>query len=102
MPVFSVVVPSYGNVEYISQCLDSLIAQSFTDWEAIIVDDCSCDGSLALVDIYAERTQGSFLLQRAAMKVCTVREKRVLKKHQVITSSLSTQMTLLIRMLYVF
>lgn len=55
MPVFSVVVPSYGNVEYISQCLDSLIAQSFTDWEAIIVDDCSCDGSLALVGSYAEK-----------------------------------------------
>ena len=44
MPVFSVVVPSYGNVEYISQCLDSLNAQSFTDWEAFIVDDCSSDG----------------------------------------------------------
>ena len=91
MPVFSVVVPSYGNVEYISQCLDSLIAQSFTDWEAIIVDDCSCDGSLALVDIYAEKDS----------RIISV-EKRVLKKHQVITSSLSTQMTLLIRMLYVF
>ena len=30
MPVFSIVVPSYGNVEYLSQCLDSLVAQTFT------------------------------------------------------------------------
>ena len=55
MPVFSIVVPSYGNVEYLSQCLDSLVAQTFTDWEAIVVDDSSCDGSLALVDSYAEK-----------------------------------------------
>lgn len=89
-------------MEYISQCLDSLIAQSFTDWEAIIVDDCSCDGSLALVGSYAEKDSRIISVAKSRNEGPHCARKRVLKKHQVITSSLSTQMTLLIRMLYAF
>lgn len=57
MPVFSIVIPSYGNVKYLPSCLDSLIAQSLEDWEAIVVDDCSCDGSLAVLNKYAEKDE---------------------------------------------
>ena len=55
MPFFSIVIPSYGNVDYLPACLDSLIGQSFEDWEAVVVDDCSNDGSVEVLNDYAER-----------------------------------------------
>lgn len=53
MPFFSIVIPSYNNAEHIPSCLDSLLSQSYCDWEAIIVDDGSIDDSLAVLQRYA-------------------------------------------------
>ena len=53
MPFFSIVIPSYNNAEHIPSCLDSLLSQSYCDWEAIIVDDGSADDSLAVLQRYA-------------------------------------------------
>lgn len=55
MPFFSIVIPSYNNARYISECLDSLLSQSFNDWEAIVVDDGSSDGSPSIIQEYALR-----------------------------------------------
>lgn len=52
-PVISVIVPVYNVEPYLCQCLDSLLAQDFDDWEAILVDDGSTDGSGAVCDEYA-------------------------------------------------
>ena len=54
-PFFSIVVPVYDVAPYLRDCLDSLLAQSFTDWEAVCVDDGSTDGSGAILDEYASR-----------------------------------------------
>ena len=43
-PKISIVVPVYNVERYLRQCLDSIIAQIFTDWECILVDDGSKDG----------------------------------------------------------
>lgn len=40
---------------YLRECLDSLLVQTFTDWEAICVDDGSTDGSGAALDEYVAR-----------------------------------------------
>ncbi len=53
MPVVSVVIPVYKAEKYLRRCLDSLIDQTFTDWQAICVDDGSPDGSPAILDEYA-------------------------------------------------
>lgn len=50
---FSVIVPVYGVEKYISRCIDSIIAQDFTDFELIIVDDGSKDTSPEICDRYA-------------------------------------------------
>ena len=55
MPRFSVVVPVYGTAAYLPACLDSLLAQSFDDWEAVVVIDASPDDSLAIARDYAAR-----------------------------------------------
>lgn len=52
-PVFSFLVANYNNRPYAGELLDSLINQTFTSWEAIIVDDASTDGGIA--DIVATR-----------------------------------------------
>jgi glycosyltransferase involved in cell wall biosynthesis len=51
----SVVVPIYNVEKYLPRCIDSILAQIFTDFECILVDDGSPDGCPGLCDSYAER-----------------------------------------------
>ena len=43
-PHFSICIPAYNDKETILQCIDSVLNQSFTDFEIVVVDDCSTDG----------------------------------------------------------
>lgn len=47
-PFFSVVLSTYSSEPYLAAALGDLQDQLFTDWEAIVVNDCSPDGSLAI------------------------------------------------------
>lgn len=55
MPAISVIIPVYNVEAYLRRCLDSLLNQTFQDWEAVCVDDGSTDGSPAILDEYAAR-----------------------------------------------
>jgi CDP-glycerol glycerophosphotransferase len=54
-PAISVVVPFYNVEDYLAECLDSLLAQTFGDFEVLMVDDGSPDGSRAIAERYAAR-----------------------------------------------
>ena len=49
---YSIIVPIYNREAYVQRCIDSVIAQTFTDWELILVDDGSSDSSPMLCDEY--------------------------------------------------
>ncbi|MEU6084011.1 CDP-glycerol glycerophosphotransferase family protein [Streptomyces sp. NPDC047108] len=55
MPTFTLVVPAYGVQSYVTECLDSVLGQDYTDFEVVAVDDCSPDASGAILDEYAAR-----------------------------------------------
>ena len=55
MPRFSVIVPAYQVQAYLSECLDSVLSQSYPDLEVIAVDDASPDACGEIIDEYAAR-----------------------------------------------
>lgn len=53
-PAISVIMPVWNTAEYLHQAVDSVLEQSFEDWELILIDDGSTDGSGRICDQYAE------------------------------------------------
>lgn len=53
-PLFSVLIANYNNGLYIEEAINSVISQSYTHWEIIIVDDCSTDNSADIYEKYKE------------------------------------------------
>jgi glycosyltransferase involved in cell wall biosynthesis len=54
VPLFSVVVPTYNYGRFLSQCIDSVLAQDCGDWELIITDDQSADDTSAVIARYSD------------------------------------------------
>ena len=54
-PIISVLVPVYNVEDYLRRCLDSILSQTFTNFEAVLVDDGSTDNSGVICDEYAAK-----------------------------------------------
>ena len=55
MPMISIIIPVYNTQQYLPRCIDSILSQSFTDFELLLIDDGSTDGSGKICDAYAEK-----------------------------------------------
>lgn len=53
MPKISIIVPVYKVEKYLSHCVESILAQTYTDWELLLIDDGSPDDSGKICDDYA-------------------------------------------------
>jgi glycosyltransferase involved in cell wall biosynthesis len=80
-PLVSVVTPVYNGAEFIQECVDSVLAQTYENWEYVIVDNCSTDGTLEIVRQYEQRdrrirvvTPGTFVgaIENANRAVCEI------------------------------
>ncbi len=55
MSIVSIILPTYNGEKYICDSINSVINQTYTDWELIVIDDCSTDSTYQLVQEYAQR-----------------------------------------------
>jgi glycosyltransferase involved in cell wall biosynthesis len=65
MPKVSVIIPVYNVEKYLRRALDSILSQTCKDWEAILVDDGSTDGSGRIADEYAASDQRFKVVHKA-------------------------------------
>ena len=61
-PIISIVIPMYNAENYIAECLESILAQTFQNFEVIVVNDCSTDSSVEIVENYLEKFGGRLRL----------------------------------------
>ena len=54
-PKISVIVPVYNVENYLPRCVDSILVQTFTDYELLLIDDGSPDNSGKICDEYAKK-----------------------------------------------
>ena len=65
MAKISVIVPVYKVEQYLNRCIDSLLCQTFSDFELILVDDGSPDACPAICDSYAEKDARVHVIHQA-------------------------------------
>lgn len=75
MPAISVIMPVYNSEEYLGTAIESVLAQSFLDFELILVDDGSKDRSPQLCDAYAAKDDRIRVLHKENGGICDARNK---------------------------
>lgn len=66
-PLVSVVTPFHNTALYLAECIESVLAQSYQQFEYILVDNCSKDGSSEIAERYARRDSRIRLIRRAEL-----------------------------------
>lgn len=73
MVKISIIVPCYNQATYISECLDSVLVQTFKDYEIIVVNDGSTDNSLEILKDYADKYPQIKVINQVNQGVCISR-----------------------------
>ena len=56
-PLVSIITPMYNEAAHLAECIESVLGQTYQNWEYIIVDNCSTDESTKIAQTYAERDE---------------------------------------------
>jgi glycosyltransferase involved in cell wall biosynthesis len=81
MPIISIIVPIYKVEKYLCRCLDSILAQTFADFECILVNDGSPDNSPAICDEYANRDNRIIVIHQENKGTAVARDAGLKKAH---------------------
>lgn len=76
-PQLSIIIPVYKAEPYLPICLDSIISQTFTDWECILIDDGSPDNCGNICDFYAKKDNRFIVVHKANEGVSIARNKGI-------------------------
>lgn len=76
----SIIVPMYNSDKYLRECLDSIKAQNYINWECIIIDDCSNDKSFAIATEYAKEDDRFIIIQNAVNSGTAVSRNKGVEK----------------------
>lgn len=79
MPKVSVIVPCYNQSKYITECLDSVLAQTFTDYEVIVVNDGSTDNSSQIIRQYIQKYENFKLIEQPNHGVVIARNNAIIQ-----------------------
>jgi glycosyltransferase involved in cell wall biosynthesis len=91
-PLVSVIATCFNHERYLVECLDSIRAQTYPRTELIIVDDCSADGSVALIQEWLRTTgtECSLIVHEENQGVCRTRNHALAQARGKYVSSIST------------
>lgn len=65
-PIVTIIMPSYNSASTIQQAIDSIRIQTFSNWELLVVDDCSTDNTFSLVTAYTILDERIMLLRQSS------------------------------------
>ncbi|MDX6190095.1 glycosyltransferase family A protein [Flavobacterium sp. Fl-318] len=68
-PLISIIIPAYNRGHLIDETLDSILAQTYSNWECIVVDDDSTDNTEAVVEEYVKKDSRFYFHKRPKSKV---------------------------------
>jgi len=67
-PTVSIIVPSYNHEKFIAHCIESIIKQTYKDFELIVIDDGSSDGSRGILSALKKQYDFTLVLQEHLTK----------------------------------
>lgn len=76
-PKVSVIVPNYNHAPFLKDRLDSIFRQEFEDYEVILLDDCSTDGSREIIESYRDHEKVSHVVLNERNSGSTLDRKSV-------------------------
>lgn len=79
IPAISIIVPVYNTEKFLHRCIDSILSQTFTDWELLLIDDGSTDGSGEICDCWAKKDARIRTIHQKNAGVSTARNKGILE-----------------------
>lgn len=76
-PIFSVIVPCYNYAKYLPECLDSVLAQTYSNWECIVVDNNSNDNTAEVAKAYGQKDERIKYILHSVKGVAGARNKAI-------------------------
>ena len=64
-PLITIITPTYNHEKYIAECIESVLNQTYENWEMIIIDDCSNDKTYEIAKKYAEKDKRIKLIRHS-------------------------------------
>jgi glycosyltransferase involved in cell wall biosynthesis len=77
-PKVSIIVPVYNSEQYLKECIESILAQTFTEFECILVDDKSKDKSFEICNFYASKDKRIIIIRNTKNMGSSLSRKKAL------------------------